>query len=132
MQHKRRGSPVIWLAVALALVGIIVVAILLSHGAVRVVELSPGQGDDDVPITTPIRITFSTDMDEATVKDRFSIEPEVAGELEWEGRTLTFRARSALSPDTNYEITLEAGAVSKRGRSTFSRMGSSRKPSSMR
>ena len=105
------------LAAALVLVGIVVVAILLSRGAVRVVELSPGQGDDDVPITALIRITFSTDMDEATVNDRFRIEPDVPGEFGWEGRTLTFRPSSALSPDTDYVITLEAGGVSKRGRS---------------
>ena len=92
------------------------VAVVLSQAGVRVVEVSPEHGDEDVPITALIRVTFSQDMDRASVEERFSIEPETPGSFAWEGRTLTFKPRGALAPNTGYEVTLAVGATSQRER----------------
>jgi hypothetical protein len=115
MLRTHRIHPALWLGLALALLGIAAAAILFSRAGARVVALSPADGDADVPITAPIRVTFSRDMDEASVEARFRIEPEAAGELEWEGRTLTFRPRGALAPDTAYVVTIEPGATGRDG-----------------
>ena len=116
MSGNNVRRPIILLAVALALAATVLVVALLSQAGVRVAELSPGRGDEDVPITAPIRITFSQDMDRASVEERFSIAPEVPGDFAWEGRTLTFRPHSALSPETGYVVTIEAGAATERGK----------------
>jgi Tol biopolymer transport system component len=116
MLRKQRIYPAVWLVVVLSLMGIAAVAIFVSQASVRVVDLTPKDGDDAVPITAAIRVTFSHDMDAASVEERFSIEPEVAGDFSWEGRTLAFRPHSALLPDTTYSVTIDDGATSQRGR----------------
>ena len=116
MRNKRRIHPVVWLVVALALMGVAAVAVVLSQAGVRVVEVSPEHGDDEVPITASIQVTFSQEMDTRSVEERFSIAPEVPGSFTWQGRTLTFRPRSALAPETGYTVTIKEGATSHRGR----------------
>jgi Tol biopolymer transport system component len=115
MPRKWGIHPALWLAVALVLLGIAATTVVLSRASVRVVELSPENGNGEVPITAPIRVTFSHDMDTASVEERFSIEPEAPGSFTWEGRTLTFAPRSALAPDTGYAVTIAEGATSRRG-----------------
>jgi Tol biopolymer transport system component len=107
---------VVWLVIVLVLVGVAAVAIVLSQAGVRAVEVSPANGDAEVPITASIRITFSQEMDRLSVEDRFSIEPDMLGSFAWEAKTLTFRPRAALAPDTGYEVVLAEGATSQRGR----------------
>jgi hypothetical protein len=111
MLRTHRIHPALWLGLALALLAIAAAAVLAGRAGARVVALSPADGDGDVPITAPIRVTFSRDMDTASVVARFRIEPEAAGELEWEGHTLTFRPRGALAPDTAYVVTVEPGVA---------------------
>jgi len=116
MRRKKKGHPIVLLAIALILLAIVVVVvILIREGAARVVALSPDDGDGDVPITAPIQVTFSHDMDRASVEERFRIEPEVAGEFSWESRELTFQPRSALAPGTIYVVTVAAGATAQDG-----------------
>ena len=116
MLGKQRIYPAVWLVVVLVLMGIAATAVVLSRANVRVVELSPGNGDGEVPVTAPIRVSFSHDMDTTSVEERFSIEPEVPGDLSWEGKTLAFKPHSALLPDTTYLVTIDDGATSQRGR----------------
>lgn len=116
MLGKQRIFPAVWLVVVLILMGIAAVAIFISQASVRVAELSPEDGDGEVPITAPIRVTFSHDMDTTSVEERFSIDPDVAGDFSWEGRTLAFRPHSALTPDTAYAVTIAEGATNQRGR----------------
>jgi Tol biopolymer transport system component len=113
---KRRISPATGLVIVLVLLAIAAAVLLLGQAGARIVDLSPADGDDDVPITAPIRVTFSHDMEPASVEERFAIEPEVPGEFSWEGRTLTFLPRGALAPETAYVVTIAAGATSQRGR----------------
>jgi Tol biopolymer transport system component len=80
------------------------------------VLLAPADGSGPVPITVPIHLTFSQPMDHASVQAHFQIEPTTAGELAWEGNQATFQPQSALAPGTAYTVTLEAGALSERGR----------------
>ncbi|MGD8473346.1 MAG: Ig-like domain-containing protein [Anaerolineae bacterium] len=116
MLKRKRSQRAVWLVVALLLMGVAAVATVLSQAGVRVAALSPGRGDDDVPITAPIRITFSKEMDRTSVEERFSVEPEIPGEFEWESKTLTLRPYSALRPETTYVVTLRAGATTERGK----------------
>jgi Tol biopolymer transport system component len=102
--------------IVLVLLAIAAAVLLLGQAGVRIVDLSPADGDDEVPITAPIRVTFSREMEPASVEQRFAIEPEVPGSFSWEGRTLTFQPRGALAPETAYAVTVAEGATSQRGR----------------
>ncbi|NIV38035.1 MAG: hypothetical protein GWN58_54060, partial [Anaerolineae bacterium] len=102
--------------VALVLMGVAAVTIVFSQAGVRVMEVSPESGEDQAPITASIRVTFSQEMETASVEERFSIEPDAPGAFTWEGRTLIFKPRSALAPDTSYAVTIAEGAASQRGR----------------
>ncbi|MFN2121114.1 MAG: Ig-like domain-containing protein, partial [Anaerolineales bacterium] len=113
---ERRISPAIGLVIVLVLLAIAAAVLLLGQAGVRIVDLSPADGDDEVPITAPIRVTFSREMEPASVEQRFAIEPEVPGSFSWEGRTLTFQPRGALAPETAYVVTVAEGATSQRGR----------------
>ena len=117
MLRKWKIHPAAWLAIVLALMGIAATAVVLSQANVRVLQLLPEDGDGEVPITSPIRVTFSQEMDRASVEERFSVAPEVPGGFAWEGSTMVFRPRTALAPDTRYAVTIAEGATSQRGKS---------------
>ena len=125
MLGKQRVYPAVWLIVVLVLMGVAATAVVLSRANVRVVELSPENGDGEVPITAPIRVRFSHDMDTASVEERFSIDPEVAGDFSWEGKRMAFKPHSVLIPDATYVVTIAEGAVSQRGRPLREGMSSS-------
>jgi Tol biopolymer transport system component len=82
---------------------------------VRIVDSAPADGNDDVPISAPIRLAFSQPMDRTSVEAHLHLEPEVPGRLIWDGQEAIWRPQSALAPSTAYTITLEAGAASQRG-----------------
>lgn len=115
MSKERKFHPAIALSLVVVALVITATAILASRVGVRIVYLSPADGTDGVPITTPIRLTFSRPMDTDSVEARFYIEPTVAGHLVWEGREATFWPYSALAPDTPYTVTIGAGSASQRG-----------------
>ena len=63
-----------------------------------------------------VTLQFNEDMNRISVAERFRLEPPIAGEVTWNGRTMTFRPRDGLQPGTRYAVTLEAGALSDAGR----------------
>jgi hypothetical protein len=115
MSKERKFHPAIALSLVVVALALTATAILASRAGVRIVDASPASLSGGVPITAPIRLTFSQSMDTASVEARFLIEPAVAGRLVWEGREATFWPHSALAPDTPYTVTVEAGAKGQRG-----------------
>jgi Tol biopolymer transport system component len=116
MLKEHRFHPAIALGLVVVALALVAIAILTTQANVRIVDASPADVTGGVPVTAPIRLTFSRPMDAASVEARFRIEPEVAGRFAWEGREATFWPHSALAPDTPYTVTVEAGATSQRGR----------------
>jgi Tol biopolymer transport system component len=116
MSQERKRQLITWLS----LVGVLAVAaaaiVLFSLERVRIVDSAPRDGDEAVPITAPLRLTFSQPMDPASVQARFQIEPEVAGRFVWKENELIYQPESALAPGTSYTVTLPAGATSHTGR----------------
>ncbi len=115
MSKERRFHPAIALGLVIVALAITVIAILASRAGVRIVDATPADEAGGVPITAPIRFTFSRPMDSASVEARFRIQPDVAGRLVWEDRQATFWPHGALAPGTAYTVTVEAGAASQRG-----------------
>jgi Tol biopolymer transport system component len=113
--YRRQGFP--WLRVSL--IGLVVVAVVLAalfFSLPRVADFAP-QGDRN-SARAPISITFSTDMDAASVESHLHIAPTVVGAYAWEDRTLNF-IPSADWPVGVVQVTLDSGATARSGLSTF-------------
>jgi dipeptidyl aminopeptidase/acylaminoacyl peptidase len=115
MPEKRSFRILLCAILLLAAVAIAAVGVVSRNADVRALDLSPENGADDVPITTPISISFSQPMDRESVEARFGMEPAVDGQFVWEGNDVSFVPQAALSPGTAYSITLKAGSVSEGG-----------------
>ena len=117
MDTKRQAPRIILLLLtAFTAMIIAVLVILLSTSRVRIVQTWPADASHDVPITTPIRITFSQPMDAASVEANLRVDPKVEGTLSWEGEELRFQPRVALAPGAVYSVTLAAGSHDESGR----------------
>jgi Tol biopolymer transport system component len=79
------------------------------------VSVTPAEGSAP-PVTTSISIDFGQPMDVDSVESRLSISPPVDGVTHWEGTRLVFVPATPLAAGQTYQVTLEAGAVSERGR----------------
>lgn len=60
--------------------------------------------------SSPIMVTFSRYMDQASVQSAFSVKPAVYGEFQWAGMKLVFTPSVPLSPGTTYEVRIGVGA----------------------
>ncbi len=67
-----------------------------------------------VPVSKVINVTFDEAMNPASVKDAFSIDPDVAGSFSWVGTTMTFNP-DTLAYGTTYTVTLGTGATDLAG-----------------
>jgi Tol biopolymer transport system component len=115
---QRRGSSrlVAGLGLLALLVGSAVVALLFGLASVRGVEGMPADGAGAVSMTAPIRLVFSQPMEPSSVEARLRVEPGLEGQFLWQGNELLFQPQVALAPDTAYTLTLQAGAMTQRGR----------------
>ncbi len=103
--------------VPLTVLAAAVCLLLVNRGsAPRVSGLFPPKGSRDVPITSPIRMTFARPMDPSSVESRFGTQPEVDGRFRWVGNEMIFQPLVAFTPTTAYTVTLTAGAVGESGR----------------
>ncbi len=84
---KRRVFLLVLVVVAsLVLAGVLV----YRWGTPRLVQMQPEGGAQGIPAGAPLRLTFSREMQRATVEEQLKLQPNVQGQLAWEGRTLTF------------------------------------------
>ena len=118
MARMRRlgGVPwYLWLGILLIVAGVAAVFHLSGGGQVRLKAVSPADGARDVPITAPIRFSFSEAMDPGSLEGHFSVEPHVDGRWVFDSTQATFWPHGAWSPGTGYSISLQAGAVAESG-----------------
>lgn len=113
-QRKRYWIAGLGAVVALALIAILL--LVITGSGLRVVHHSPAPGDQDVPVTAPVRLSFSQPMDQASVEAHFTIEPPVPGSFTWQDRELVFSPRGGLAPGTTYTVTVGPAAATQRGR----------------
>ena len=83
----------------------------------RVTSTVPAFNATDVAIDTNIVVTFSVDMDSASVEGAFSIDPVVAGAFSWAtADEMTFNPTANLATDTVYTVTISVAAEDTEGR----------------
>jgi uncharacterized protein YfaS (alpha-2-macroglobulin family) len=80
-----------------------------------VIERSPARGATLAP-DGQVKLVFDRDMDTLAVEAAFSIQPTVAGDIEWpDARTFIFRPRSPLERDAVYDVVLTQAARASDG-----------------
>lgn len=96
-----------------AVVFLVILALLVTAGLLftpRLVSFSPGDGEVRLPAQVELRLTFSTEMDHASVLSRLQLSPPVQGEYLWEQATLVFRPAQSWPAGETIQVTLAPGA----------------------
>lgn len=76
-----------------------------------VVSTSPKNMQGEVPVDTPITVTFSEGMNKTATQNAFLIYPQVDGEFSWIGNTMIFMPHEKLFLETFYEVMISADAM---------------------
>ncbi len=109
---SRFDSMVILVILALV-VGIGLTVILGDRVGVQIIRTAP---DDLASSTARVVIQFNEAMDWDSVTQRISFSPPVEGDYSWSGTTLRFLPTTALTPGSDYTVTLKADSQSVDGR----------------
>jgi len=90
---------------------------LASTGYPTVLASSPLNGDTAASPTSPVSISFSTQMDTASVRAAFTITPTVAGGLGWDpnNTVLSFTPAGHFPFLTNFTVKVDTNARSQAG-----------------
>jgi Tol biopolymer transport system component len=110
-RYPRRASPL----PRLLLIGAILVVLVLAafiFNLPRVVGSTP-QGNN-VSARAALSLTFSADMNTASVESHVHIEPVVVGTFSWQDRTLLFTPKAEW-PAGRVRVSLDAGATDRNG-----------------
>jgi uncharacterized protein YkwD len=90
-----------------------VASTLLEPDAEEALRVAPDAGlqpptdtAKNVSATSAITVSFSAAMDPADVESHFSIAPEVAGAISWDGSDLVFTPSERLTPGARYTISI--------------------------
>jgi len=75
---------------------------------------SPAPGEEQA-LDEPIVIAFDQPMDQLSVEEAFSIEPEVEGHLSWEKNDLVFTPAESLKRGESYQVAVAESAESAAG-----------------
>jgi Tol biopolymer transport system component len=79
----------------------------------RVVQIEPQDGSGDVSSRRAFQITFTHEMDHASVESRISFIPDVPGDFTWEDRTLTFQPQAGWPEGARVTLRLKSGASAR-------------------
>jgi WD40 repeat protein len=86
-----------------------------TAGRPALVEASPADGADDVPVDEPIALTFSSLMDTSSVESALRLRPSFPHELRWSGELLEIVPTQPLRPGSRYEISIQDHAADVAG-----------------
>jgi hypothetical protein len=83
----------------------------------RVVGVTPDDHASTADTFSPVTVSFSEAMDEASLLSAFSLSPSVTGiySLSSDGTTLTFTPGEALAWQSDYSVTIAKGAADLQG-----------------
>lgn len=83
-----------------------------------IVEVEPADGSTEVPVDSPVSVTFSCDMDRESAERSFRLtgmSGSLPGTAAWEETTLMFAPADPFLPSASYLIEVRAGAMSADG-----------------
>jgi hypothetical protein len=105
--------------IALIALGLAVLTVAAIRFAPRVedihVQVSTPSGGQ-VPVTSPISITFSRPVEQRSAERAFVLYPPVKGRFSWpDAQTLVFTPSEPLQAQTTYRVTIRPGLRDTRG-----------------
>jgi dipeptidyl aminopeptidase/acylaminoacyl peptidase len=106
-----------WKRLVLVLLGVAAAVVVILFFVLRpqVVSTNPGLVEGGVSRFAPFEITFSREMQTASVEELLAVSPEVSGEYIWENNTLCFTPNEGWPAGAEIEVSLEQGARSRLG-----------------
>lgn len=117
---KRVWSIILFLLILAAGAGA-----LYWFGAPQLISFAPLDAALDVPSSAPLRLDFSRLMEADSVAERLQIEPDIKGNLVWEGSSLVFTPDEPWPAGAAIQVVLERGARASRWPSSPMRQGAS-------
>ncbi|HIE39148.1 MAG TPA: alpha-2-macroglobulin, partial [Anaerolineae bacterium] len=89
--------------------------------APTILQTEPADGEDLVPLTQPITVTFSQPMDPVSTQAAFSLGPPVEGTFSWseDSTVMTFLPDGLLPLDTRYTVRIGRTARAAVGDATL-------------
>ncbi|MCK5560398.1 MAG: Ig-like domain-containing protein, partial [Thermoplasmata archaeon] len=82
----------------------------LETSSPRVVTTNPKNNDENVSLSSDIKIIFNEAMNQTTAEQAFYIIPATAGSFSWQDNNLTFQPSAQLIPDTIYSLAINSTA----------------------
>jgi hypothetical protein len=96
------------------LLGVILALILILagywRGTPRIVAVSPEDGAAAVPAREGVRISFSRPMQHTAIENSLSFEPDIQGNIRWEGDSLIFEPGQGWPAGVKIQARLDARA----------------------
>lgn len=87
------------------------VATFATIGPIPVPSVTPSNGTKGYTTSGHVRLTFGQPIDQQSVAAAFSLNPEVDGDITWQGTTMEFVPRKPFAHNATYTIQLAAGVT---------------------
>jgi len=108
--EEKGGSIYFWGALAaLVLLVLIGIALLLGDMIGPRITSFNYSGKLIMPEQQQLKFTFSRPMDQKSVEEEFSLDPQTEGQVSWSGRTMVFTPKYIYLPDTEYIVRFNSG-----------------------
>lgn len=102
----------------IALLLVVIAAIILcgDQVGVQIVSRNPPEGAEGVATRAQLSFTFSEALSVGALAGHVKVSPLLTGTLRWNGSTVFYQPAQPMQSDTQYTVTVLAGARSERGR----------------
>jgi len=114
MIHSTLFDRLVWTVAAVLTLASVGLYLVSTRAGVAIRATWP-DGKGEAPGYTDIGIEFAEPMDPSSVESRFHLDPEVEGELAWEGNRMVFRPSRPMMAGGLYRVRVDAGARSTSG-----------------
>ena len=111
LNKDRRRFPLWGFGVLGFVLGVVLVGVLASP---KVIAVEPSKKTTEVPSTAPVRILFNRPMDSQSVLSHLKIQPDLLGQVTWQGNQISFSPEEPWPSGETVTIKLRAGARSDR------------------
>lgn len=111
---RRKLDLIVWSVLGLCMIAVASMLVYIRQQGIRVTRFEP-DSRQAVSALSRISIEFQVPMVADSVESRLLIQSAISGRFDWDDNAVTFTPDRPLSPDSDYSITLLAGARAVEG-----------------
>ncbi len=104
-----------WLFSIIGIVILVGVVFFVRANLPTLIAVTPGDSETQVAIASPLKLTFSEEMQPESVLQNLEFQPPIVGSFDWDANTLTFTPAQPWTSGEQITVTLKAGARSTLG-----------------